>query len=220
LKRISDIAKKSMSNTSEIRILVVDDHPVVRFGLATLINAQQNMKVVGEAATGEEAVELFRKHEPDVVLMDLRLPGMGGVDAIRVIRSEYPQSRFVVMTTYEGDEDIYQALEAGAQAYLIKCMPPETLVDAVLKVNAGLRVIPTAVARNLAARTPNSALTDRERDVLLLIVKGNSNREIASELGITEGTVKCHVNVILSRLGVSDRTQAAIAALQRGLVHL
>jgi DNA-binding NarL/FixJ family response regulator len=209
-----------MSRTNDIRILVVDDHPVVRFGMAAFINAQQNMKVIGEAAAGEDAVDLFRKYRPDVVLMDLRLPGMSGVDAIRAIRSEYPQSRFVVMTTYEGDEDIYQALEAGAQAYLIKCMPPETLVDAILKVNAGLKVIPPAVARNLAARTPNSALTDRERDVLLLIVKGNSNKEIAAELGITEGTVKCHVNVILSRLGVSDRTQAAIAALQRGLVHL
>ncbi len=209
-----------MSKTDQIRILVVDDHPMVRFGLAAFINAQQNMKVIGEAAMGEEAVELFRRDQPDVVLMDLRLPGMSGVDAIRMIRSEYPHSRFVVMTTYEGDEDIYQALEAGAQAYLIKCMPPETLVDAILKVNAGLRVIPAAVARNLAARTPNSALTDRERDVLLLIVKGMSNKEIAAELGITEGTVKCHVNVILSRLGVSDRTQAAITALQRGIVHI
>jgi DNA-binding NarL/FixJ family response regulator len=205
---------------NDIRILIVDDHPMVRFGLAAFINAQRSMKVIGEAATGEEAVALFRKHQPDVVLMDLRLPGMSGVDAIRQIRSEYPQSRFVVMTTYEGDEDIYQALEAGAQAYLIKCMPGETLVDAILKVNSGLRVIPAAVAKSLAARTPNSALTDRERDVLALIVKGKSNKEIASELGITEGTVKCHVNVILSRMGVSDRTQAAIAALQRGIVHL
>jgi DNA-binding NarL/FixJ family response regulator len=206
-----------MNKTNEIRILIVDDHPVVRFGLAAFINAQRSMKVIGEAATGEEAVALFRT---DVVLMDLRLPGMSGVDAIRLIRSEYPQSRFVVMTTYEGDEDIYQALEAGAQAYLIKCMPGETLVDAILKVNSGLRVIPAAVAKSLAARTPNSALTDRERDVLALIVKGKSNKEIAAELGITEGTVKCHVNVILSRMGVSDRTQAAIAALQRGIVHL
>ena len=209
-----------MSKTNEIKILVVDDHPVVRFGMTAFLNAQRNMKVIGEAATGEVAVKLFRKHQPDVVLMDLRLPGMSGVDAIRAIRSEYPQSRFVVMTTYEGEEDIYQALEAGAQAYLIKCMPSETLVDAIIKVNAGLRVIPPAVARSLAMRAPNFSLTDRERDVLLLIVKGNSNKEIASKLGITEGTVKCHVNVILSRMGVSDRTQAAIAALQRGIVHL
>lgn len=209
-----------MSKSNEIRILVVDDHPVVRFGMTAFLNAQRNMKVIGEAATGEVAVKLFRKHQPDVVLMDLRLPGMSGVDAIRAIRSEYPQSRFVVMTTYEGDEDIYQALEAGAQAYLIKCMPSEALVDAINKVNTGLRVIPPAVAKSLAMRTPNFSLTDRERDVLVLIVKGNSNKEIASKLGITEGTVKCHVNVILSRMGVSDRTQAAIAALQRGIVHL
>jgi two-component system, NarL family, response regulator len=209
-----------MNKTSEIRILVVDDHPVVRFGMTAFLNAQRNMKVIGEAATGEVAVKLFRKHQPDVVLMDLRLPGMSGVDAIRAIRSEYPQSRFVVMTTYEGEEDIYQALEAGAQAYLIKCMPSEALVDAIIKVNTGLRVIPPAVAKSLAMRTPNFSLTDRERDVLVLIVKGNSNKEIASKLGITEGTVKCHVNMILSRMGVSDRTQAAIAALQRGIVHL
>ena len=198
---------------------MVDDHPIVSLGLAAFINAQPAMKVIAQAGTGEEAVELFRHHQPDVVLMDLRLPGMSGVDAIRVIRNEYPQSRFVVMTTYEGDEDIYQALEAGAQAYLIKCMQPSALVDAVLKVHAGLRVIPASVAKNLAARTPNSALTDRERDVLGLIVKGQSNKEIAAELGITEGTVKCHVNVILSRLGVNDRTEAAVAALKRGLVH-
>src|SRR5215510_3120822 len=209
-----------MSKSNEIRILVVDDHPVVRFGMTAFLNAQRNMKVIGEAATGEVAVKLFRKHQPDVVLMDLRLPGMSGVDAIRAIRSEYPQSRFVVMTTYEGEEDIYQALEAGAQAYLIKCMPSEALVDAINKVNTGLRVIPPAVAKSLAIRTPNFSLTDRERDVLVLIVKGNSNKEIASKLGITEGTVKCHVNVILSRMGVSDRTQAAIAALQRRIVHL
>jgi DNA-binding NarL/FixJ family response regulator len=208
-----------MNRTERIRVLVVDDHPIVRLGLAAFINGQLKMKVIAQAGTGEEAVELFRHHQPDVVLMDLRLPGMSGVDAIRVIRTEYPQSRFVVMTTYEGDEDIYQALEAGAQAYLIKCMEPSALVDAVLKVHAGLRVIPASVAKNLAARTPNSALTDRERDVLGLIVKGQSNKEIAAELGITEGTVKCHVNVILSRLGVNDRTEAAVAALKRGLVH-
>jgi len=208
-----------MNRTEEIRVLVVDDHPIVRLGLAAFINAQPKMKVIAQAGTGEEAVELFRHHQPDVVLMDLRLPGMSGVDAIRVIRSEYPQSRFVVMTTYEGDEDIYQALEAGAQAYLIKCMEPSALIDAVLKVHAGLRVIPASVAKNLATRTPNSALTDRERDVLGLIVKGQSNKEIAAELGIAEGTVKCHVNVILSRLGANDRTEAAVAALKRGMVH-
>ena len=209
-----------MAKADVIRILVVDDHPIVRFGLAALVDAQTNMKVVAQAATGEEAVESFRRHQPDVVLMDLRLPGMSGVEAIRVLRGEYPQSRFVVMTTYEGDEDIYQALKAGAQAYLIKCMQPEALVNAILKVHAGLRVIPAAVAHSLSTRTPNSVLTDRERDVLAEIVKGRSNKEIAAELGITEGTVKCHVNVILSRLGVSDRTEAAVAALQRGIVHL
>jgi two-component system, NarL family, response regulator len=209
-----------MSATEKIRVLVVDDHPIVRLGLVAFIDAQPNMIVVAEAATGEDAVELFGNHQPDVVLMDLRLPGISGVEAIRTIRAEFPQSRFVVMTTYEGDEDIFQALKAGAQAYLIKCMPPQVMVDAIVKVNAGLKVIPPSVAGSLAARTPNSALTGREQDVLALIVKGKSNKEIAWELGITEGTVKCHVNVILSRLGVSDRTQAAVTALQRGIVHL
>lgn len=200
--------------------MVVDDHPMVRFGLAAFLNAQPNMEVVAQASTGEEAIELFDEFQPDVVLMDLRLPGISGVEAIRSIRGQHPDSRFVVMTTYEGDEDIYQALAAGAQAYLIKCMPSDVLVDAVRKVHGGLRAIPSSVAKNLATRTPNSKLTQRERDVLELIVKGRSNKEIAAELGITEGTVKCHVNVILSRLGVSARTQAAIAALQRGIVHL
>ncbi len=209
-----------MSATEKIRVLVVDDHPIVRLGLVAFIDAQPNMIVVAEAATGEDSVELFRRHQPNVVLMDLRLPGISGVDAIRIIKGEFPLSRFVVMTTYEGDEDIFQALKAGAQAYLIKCMPPQAMVDAIVKVNAGLRVIPPSVAGSLAGRTPNSALTGREQDVLALIVKGKSNKEIAAELGITEGTVKCHVNVILSRLGVSDRTQAAVTALQRGLVHL
>ncbi len=206
--------------TTTIRVLVVDDHPIVRFGLAAFLNAQQDIEVIAQAGSGEEAIESFRKHRPDVVLMDLRLPGMSGVEAIRVIRNESPQSRFVVMTTYEGDEDIHQALDAGAQAYLIKCMPPDALVDAVRKVSAGLRVVPPAVAKNLAVRTPNSELTGRERDVLSLIVKGKTNKEIGQELHITEGTVKCHVNVILGRLGVNDRTEAAVVALKRGIVHL
>jgi len=178
------------------------------------------MLVVAQAGTGQEATELFWQHKPHVTLMDLRLPGMGGVEAIRTIRSRDPHARFVVLTTYEGDEDIHQALAAGAQGYLLKGMSHEALLDAVRKVHAGMRFLPPPVAQSLAARTPNSDLSGREREVLTLLVRGRSNKEIAGLLGITEATVKCHVSVILSRLGVVDRTQAVVTALQRGIVHI
>jgi two-component system, NarL family, response regulator len=153
-------------------------------------------------------------------LMDLRLPKMSGVDAILAIRARYPESRFVVLTTYEGDEDIHRAFEAGAQGYVIKGMPYQTLIDALLRVYSGGRFLPPPVARALESRTPDSDLSPREQEVLQLLVNGKSNKEIASELGITNATVKCHVSTILMRLDVSDRTQAVVAALQRGLVHL
>ncbi len=203
-----------------ISVLIVDDHPMMRLGVAAIVNDQTDMTVVAQGGTGEQAVELHRTHRPHVTLMDLRLPGMSGVEAIRVIRKESPKARFVVLTTYEGDEDVHQALEAGAQGYLIKGMSPETLVDALRRVNAGNRYLPPPVVRRLEARLPCSELSARERDVLALIAQGRSNKEIASALGITEGTVKCHVTMILSRLGVSDRTQAVVVALQRGIVHL
>jgi two-component system, NarL family, response regulator len=208
------------SVTEKLRVLIVDDHPMMRLGIAAIINDQTDMAVAAQAGTGEEAVAEYRRSKPDVVLMDLRLPGMSGVEAIRAIHREQPRARFVVLTTYEGDEDIHQALEAGAQGYLIKGMSPEALVDAVRRVHAGSRFLAPPVARALAARNPNSDLSTREREVLALIVGGKSNREIAAELGITEGTVKCHVTALLERLGVSDRTQAVVAALQRGIVHI
>jgi len=208
------------SVTEKLRVLIVDDHPMMRLGIAAIINDQTDMAVAAQAGTGEEAVAEYRRSRPDVVLMDLRLPGMSGVEAIRAIHREQPRARFVVLTTYEGDEDIHQALEAGAQGYLIKGMSPEALVDAVRRVHAGSRFLAPPVARALAARNPNSDLSTREREVLALIVGGKSNREIAAELGITEGTVKCHVTALLERLGVSDRTQAVVAALQRGIVHI
>ena len=206
--------------TEKLRVLIVDDHPMMRLGIAAIINDQTDMAVVAQAGTGEEAVAEYRRSRPDVVLMDLRLPGMSGVEAIRAIHREQPRARFVVLTTYEGDEDIHQALEAGAQGYLVKGMSPEALVDAVRRVHAGSRFLAPPVARALAARNPNSDLSAREREVLALIVGGKSNREIAAELGITEGTVKCHVTTLLERLGVSDRTQAVVAALQRGIMHI
>ena len=204
----------------KLRVLIVDDHPMMRLGIAAIVNDQTDMTVTAQAGTGEEAVAEYRRSKPDVVLMDLRLPGMSGVDAIRSIRREHARARFVVLTTYEGDEDVHQALEAGAHGYLIKGMSPESLVDAVRRVHAGSRFLAPPVARALAARNPNSDLSAREREVLALIVGGKSNREIAAALGITEGTVKCHVTTLLDRLGVSDRTQAVVAALHRGIVHI
>jgi DNA-binding NarL/FixJ family response regulator len=178
------------------------------------------MYVCAQAGSGLDAVRLYREQRPDVTLMDLRLPGMSGLEALRTIRREDPAARLVVLTTYEGDEDIHQALAAGAAGYIIKAMSHETLVDALRRVRAGCRFLPASVQESLAARTPNSNLSPREREVLSLMAQGRSNRQIAAELKITEATVKSHVSVILERLGVEDRTQAVIAALQRGLEHL
>ncbi len=202
-----------------IRVLVVDDHPVVCFGLSMMIEGQADMTTVGQAADGLEAVAMFPKLRPDVTLMDLRMPRMGGVQAIRSIRADYPNSGFIVLTTYQGDEDIHKALSAGAQGYLLKGMPRDELLDAIRSVHGGLKYLPTPVLQSLATRTPSSELTARELQILRLIVKGLSNRHIAENLGITEGTVKWHVNIILGRLNVSDRTQAAVAALNRGIVE-
>ncbi len=210
-----------MSHARKIKVMVVDDHPLMRVGIAAIINARSDMGVVAQAGTGEEAVALFRQHLPDITLMDLRLPGsLGGVEAIATIRAESPHARFIVVTTYDGDEDIHRALEAGAQGYVIKGMPYQTLVDALQKVHAGGRFLPPPVARALASRPPHSQLSSRELEVLHLLVSGNSNKDIANLLGITEATVKSHVSTILMRLDVEDRTQAVVAALQRGLVHL
>lgn len=212
--------RQEVKQPTRIRILVVDDHPITRIGIAAIIEATPDMTAVAQAGSGEEAVALFEKHLPDITLMDLRLPGMSGVGAIRAIIARHPNAKFVVLTTYEGDEDIHQALEAGARSYIIKGMPHDALVSALRRVQAGGRFLPPPVSRALSSRLPNSDLSVREREVLDLIVKGRSNKEIATELGITESTVKCHVSVILMRLNVSDRTQAVVTALRRGLVHL
>lgn len=208
-----------MSN-EKIKVMIVDDHPLMRVGVASIVNARADMAVVAQTGTGEEAVVLFAQHRPDVTLMDLRLPKMSGVNAIRAIRSSFPAARFVVLTTYEGDEDIHRALEAGAKGYVIKGMPYQTLIDALLRVHTGGRFLPPPVAKALASRMPDSDLSSREQEVLRHLVGGMSNKEIAGLLGITEATVKCHVSTILMRLNVSDRTQAVVTALQRGLVHL
>ena len=209
-----------MSKANPIRILITDDHFVVRMGLTAVINTQPDMVVVAEAVNGRQAIESFRQHRPDVTLMDLRMPEMGGIEAITAIRKEFADSRFIVLTTYDGDEDIYRALQAGARSYLLKDMLRDTLVDAIRAVHAGQRRIPPEVANRLAERMDRTELTPRELEVLRLIVEGKSNKEIAAELSVAEGTVKIHVNNILSKMGVSDRTQAATFALQRGIIHI
>jgi DNA-binding NarL/FixJ family response regulator len=209
-----------VKEAAKIRVLVVDDHPIMRVGIAAIVDATPDMTVVAQAGSGEEAIELFEKHLPDITLMDLRLPGMSGVEAIRTLMVRHRDARFVVLTTYEGDEDIHQALQAGARSYLIKGMPHDALIGALRRVHAGGRFLPQPVSRALNSRIPNSDLSAREREVLDRIAEGKSNKEIAVDLGITEATVKCHVSVILMRLNVSDRTQAVVTALQRGLVHL
>jgi two-component system, NarL family, response regulator len=201
--------------------MVVDDHPLMRVGIAAIINARPDMTVVAQAETGEDAVKLFPQCRPDVTLMDLRLPGkMGGVEAIAAVRSSHPLARFIVVTTYEGDADIHRALEAGAQGYVIKGMPYQTLVEALQKVHSGRRFVPPPVERALASRMPDSELSSREMEVLRLLMSGKKNKDIASLLGITEATVKSHVSAILMRLNVNDRTEAVVTALRRGLVHL
>lgn len=203
-----------------IRILIVDDHPIMRVGITALIASCKEMETVAQAGNGDEAIKLHALHQPDITLMDLRLPGISGVETIRRIRSQSPKAKFIVLTTYEGDEDIYQAMEAGAAGYLVKGMPQEMLVSAVKKVHGGGRYVPAPVSQALTSRTRDSNLSNREREVLALLAQGQSNREIAGKLGITEATVKCHVSVILMRLNAADRTQAVVMALQRGLIHI
>jgi DNA-binding NarL/FixJ family response regulator len=204
----------------KIRILIVDDHPIMRVGIAAILNAQADMQVVAQAGTASEAVRMFAAEKPELTLMDLRLPDKSGVEAIRAIRGIAPKAKIVVLTTYEGDEDIHQALEAGAQGYLIKGMPHDALVKALYRVQAGHRFLPPVVTEALSARMPGSHLSQRELEVLQLMFAGKSNREIADALEIKEATVKSHVSVILMRLNVSDRTQAVVEGLKRGLVHL
>ena len=203
-----------------IRVMLVEDHHVVRQGLTALLATEDALEVVGSAGDGAEALTLFRTLRPDVTLMDLQLPKMGGVDAIRAIRREFPEARVIVLTTFDGDEDIYRALQAGARGYLLKGMPFDELVGAIHTVHSGRTRIPSPVAEKLAERVSGQELTARELGVLERIVAGRANKEIASDLNISEATVKSHVNSLLGKLGVTDRTQAATVAIQRGFVHL
>lgn len=210
----------STMNDKPIKIMVIDDQAVVRQGFVALINTVSDMTVVAEGTNGHQALELYRLHRPDVTLMDLRMPQLGGVEAIAAMRKDFPDARVIVLTTFDGDEDIYRSLQAGAQGYLLKDVFFNELEDAIRKVHGGSRWIPAHVAERLAERMGSSDLTGREIEVLEQIVAGNSNRSIAMRLNISEATVKSHINSILSKLGVKDRTQAATTALQRGLVHL
>ena len=217
--RTLESAPVTVSATKPVRLLVVDDHHIVRQGLIALLTTVPEMQVVAEASDGQRALELYRQHQPDVTLMDLRMNTMNGVETTRAIRAEFPNARIIVLTTFDGDEDIYRALQAGARGYLLKGMDTEELLAAIRTVHSGKSRIPAPVAERLAERMNAPALTDRETEVLRLIVGGNSNKEIAAALFISEATVKTHINSLLSKLGVSDRTQAATTALQRGIVH-
>jgi two-component system, NarL family, response regulator len=203
-----------------IRILLVDDHPLLRDGLRASIGVEADMQVVGEASNGQEALELFREHRPDITLMDLKMPVMGGVQAIQAIRGQFASAKVIVLSTYEGDEDIYRALEAGAATYLLKDTLSKDLVRVIRAVFAGERTLPAPVAQRLADRMLQPALTARELEVLRLIAQGLRNKEIAGRLGISEETAQSHVRHILSKFGLHDRTEAVAVAVRRGIVHL
>ena len=209
-----------MKKDSPIRILVADDHPVVREGLVVLLNCQPDMEVIAEAANGKEAIATFQKHRPDLAVMDLIMPGMKGPEVIKEICRIFKDARILILTSYHGQEDIYSALRAGARGYILKSAPTKELLEAVRAVYGGKRFVPPEVAATLAERIPTSDLTPREMDVLRLIVRGMSNKQIADVLSLSEGTVKNHVNLILAKLGVQDRTEACSAAIQRGIIHL
>ena len=205
---------------SLIRILAVDDHPMLREGIASLVSSQSDMKLVAEASTGREALEQFRKHRPDLTLMDLQMPDMDGIEAMVAICSEFPEARIIVLTTYKGDVKILRALKVGARAFLLKSLLQKELLETIRAVHAGQRRIPPEVAAELADHTIDDALTTREIDVLRLIAGGNSNKLIADQLSITEETVKGYVKNILSKLSASDRTHAVTIALKRGIIDL
>ena len=209
-----------MSDQKHIRVFSVDDHHLLREGIATLINNQPDMLLVAEASDGREAILKYRAHQPDVTLMDLRLPDMSGIDVMIAIRTEFPEARIIMLTTFEGDVEIQRALRAGARGYLLKSMSPKELVEVVRQVNAGKMRIPPEVVSQLAEHMGEEALTERETEVLQHIAGGNRNRDIAEQLFISEETVKVHIRHIMEKLGASDRTQAVAIGVRRGIIQL
>jgi DNA-binding NarL/FixJ family response regulator len=203
-----------------IRVLSVDDHPLLREGIAALVNAESDMKLIAEASNGQDAIEKFRVHRPDVTLMDLQMPALNGIEAIIGIRSEFPNARIIVLTTYAGDVQVLRALKAGARGYILKGHVRKELLDSIRAVHAGQERIPPEVAAELAEHTAEDALSSREIDVLRLIAAGNANKEIAGQLSISEETVKSHISNILAKLGANDRTHAVTIALKRGIIEL
>jgi DNA-binding NarL/FixJ family response regulator len=210
----------SSDGAGRIRVLVADDHPVVRTGLGAVIAQEPDLLLVAEAENGERAVALFREHQPHVVLMDLRMPLMDGVEAIRRIREEFPAARILALTTYEGDADIRRALDAGARGYLLKDMLLSDVITTIRRVQRGERVIPAAVADRLAEFPERSDLTEREVEILYLVARGLTNKETAKAIGCMDETVKVHLKNVFAKLGVADRTEAVTVALARGLIHL
>lgn len=210
-----------MGNTAEpIRVLIVDDHFVVRLGISSMINTEPGMRVIAEAEDGQQALDQFRRLKPDITLMDLRMPGMSGIETTTAVLKEFPNAHIIILTTYDGDEDIYKAIQAGARAYLLKNMASQDMIKAIRAVHEGKVHLPETVAHRLAERLYKADLTGRELEVLELIAKGMGNKEIGNHLNIAEGTVKNHIRIILSKLGAHDRTQALTIALQRGILHL
>src|SRR5882724_12252264 len=215
-----DVSSSRMASASPIRILTADDHPLIRAGLVTFLATEPELQVVAEAANGEEALEKYRELRPDIVLMDLSMPVMDGLSATRAILEEFPDARVIVLTTYDGDEDIHRALDAGARGYLLKDMVAAEVLNVIRTVHGGRRGIPHAVAAKLAEHTPRVPLTPRETEVLSLVANGLSNAGVAARIGRTEGTVKVHLKNILQKLDASDRTEAVTTALRRGFIRL
>lgn len=211
---------ESGPSRDQIRVLCVDDHPIVRKGIASLLANEPDTVLVGEASNGKEAVELFRALQPDVMLIDLRMPQLDGISATRQIRGEFPKAHVIALTSYDGDQDIYQALEAGVCGYLLKETVHTELVQAIRTVHAGKRLVPPEVAERLSEHFPQIPLTPREREVLSFVAQGLSNKDIAQRLGTASGTIKMHVQNILEKLGAADRTHAVTIAIRRGILHL